>query len=262
MLLSNTNCLTLRFCIFMVELSRQTLFLCSLVLIYIFLNTCRRLLVATAPSLISENKLTQNGYGFLSSLSSVEFGVCRFLAYQVLDHVPIDKYMCFFSVLSCVVCGVMSIVSPDNLPVDPQLFYCVCFGILFICLGLPFPCSSMVVRQYIAPTCGIFNILLWYSDRNFIWSLIAISSCVGSIVATNLAYFVPNRSRFFQLVVQFGLGCTVFFYVFFPATRYQKEEKEAKETQASSLSRTREFLCILFCILTYFFVFSALFAEK
>ena len=137
----------------MVELSRQTLFLCSLVLIYIFLNTCRRLLVATAPSLISENKLTQNGYGFLSSLSSVEFGVCRFLAYQVLDHVPIDKYMCFFSILTCILCGVMSVISPENLQVDPQLFYCVCFGILFICLGLPFPCSSMVVRQYIAPNC-------------------------------------------------------------------------------------------------------------
>ena len=96
--------------------------------------------------------------------------------------------------------------------------------------------------------------------------MIAISSCVGSIVATNLAYFVPNRSRFFQLVVQFGIGCTVCFYVFFPTARYQKEEKAAKQSQLQSqprsLSRTREFLCILFCIITYFLVPPAGFAEK
>lgn len=152
----------IRFCIQMVELSRQSIFLCSLVLIYIFLNTCRRLLVATAPSLISENKLTQNGYGFLSSLSSAEFGVCRFLAYQVLDHVPIDKYMCFFSVLTCILCGMMSIISPEKLSMDPQLFYGICFSVLFICLGLPFPCSSMIVRQYIAPSCGFFFCFLFF----------------------------------------------------------------------------------------------------
>ena len=137
----------------------QFLFLCSLVAVYIFFNTCRRLLVAIAPALIQENKLTQHSYGFLSSLSSIIFGICRFVAYQVLDWVPIDKYLSIFSIATCCICGMMSILSPEALHVNASTFYGVCFVLLFISVGLPFPCSSMLVREYISPSCtfGILN---------------------------------------------------------------------------------------------------------
>lgn len=94
----------------------------------------------------------------------------------------------------------------------------------------------------------------WTLGRNFIWSLIAISSCIGSIVAFNLAYFVPNRSQLFQLVVQCGVSCTICFYIFFPTSKVEKESKTGNQSKQQTLSKHREFFCIALCVAVYFLV--------
>ena len=59
---------------------KPLLFIFSLLLLYVFLNGCRRLLVATGPYYISHGVLDHENYGLISSVSSIAFGLCRFLS--------------------------------------------------------------------------------------------------------------------------------------------------------------------------------------
>lgn len=123
-------------------------FIVSLLALYLFLNACRRMLVACAPTLLHKDVFSQTTYGFMSSLTSILFGIVRFGAYYLLERFPLDKYVCFTCIVTCSVCAAMSLFSTDS-----SSFYMIGFALVSISIALPFPCSSAVIQHSIDPSC-------------------------------------------------------------------------------------------------------------
>ena len=143
------------FFIFVMNLAlTQLSFICALLALYLFFNSGRRLLVASVPTLLHSGMLTQDVYGFTSSVSSICFGIFRFLAYYLMEWFPIDKYVTIASISVCCICIVMSIVQYNN-----SSLLAMGFILLNITLGLPFPCSSIVIQKYIEPHCTLIHSL-------------------------------------------------------------------------------------------------------
>lgn len=136
--------------------SSQLLFVVSLLALYLYMNTGRRLLVSTAPLFLASGQLSQDGYGFLSSLTTLLFGVSRFLSYPLLEYFSPDKYVMFFVIISSSVCVAMTLLDPEKLHISSSVFLTLGFSLLFISLGFPFPCSSLIVRNYLAPSCSFY----------------------------------------------------------------------------------------------------------
>lgn len=132
----------------MVGESSRLIFLVSLIALYFYFNTCRRLLVSTAPSFISSKLLSEELYGILSSTTSIIFGLCRFVAYLLLEKCPIDSYVSILTIASCCICGVLSL-SANSLSADnSSIILGSCFILLFLTVGLAFPSSSILIRRY------------------------------------------------------------------------------------------------------------------
>lgn len=129
------------------------LFIFSLLVLYVFLNGCRRLLVATGPYYISQGMLDHEKYGFISSVTSITFGMCRFLSFHLMDWFPLDKVMMILSLIASSICVLMTILKPETLGIKVPSFLLFGYVSLSISLGLPFPCSSAVVRRFIPPSC-------------------------------------------------------------------------------------------------------------
>ena len=133
---------------------KPLLFISSLLLLYVFLNGCRRLLVATGPYYISQGMLDHESYGFISSVSSIAFGLCRFLSFYLLDWFPLDKVVMILSLCASCVCVLMTLLKPETMGIKESSFLLFGFVSLSISLGLPFPCSSAVVRRFIPLSCS------------------------------------------------------------------------------------------------------------
>ena len=88
------------------------------------------------------------------------------------------------------------------------------------------------------------------------WSLLAISSCFGSILATSLSYYLESPSAVYRFFARFGLGATVLFFIFFPEedpkTSASKESADAQS--APRYSRCRELFIIALCVVSHFMV--------
>lgn len=138
---------------------KPLLFVFSLLLLYVFLNGCRRLLVATGPYYISHGVLDHENYGLISSVSSIAFGLCRFLSFQLMDWVPLDKMVMILSLCVSSICALMTLLKPEAMGMKVSSFLLFGYASLSITLGLPFPCSSMVVRRFIPSSCS--NSVRW-----------------------------------------------------------------------------------------------------
>ena len=134
----------------MSEKTSQYIFLVSLIALFFYFNTCRRLLVSTAPVFLSKKLISEEFYGFLSSTTSILFGVCRFVAYSLLDWFSVDSYVTILTIGSCCVCMMLSFFSKSLDGDHAFIVLGICFILLFIFVGLPFPSSSIIIRRYFA----------------------------------------------------------------------------------------------------------------
>lgn len=132
----------------MTSQSNSVIFLISLVALYFYLNTCRRLLVSTSPVFLSRNVLSEEFYGVLSSTTSILFGICRFVAYSLLDIFSVDSYVTVLTICSCCICIFFTFVLKDLTVDSISILLGAGFVLLFICVGLPFPSSSVIIRKY------------------------------------------------------------------------------------------------------------------
>ena len=142
--------------IVMSERASRLIFLLSLNLLFFYYNTCRRLLVSTAPTFLSQKVISEEFYGFLSSTTSILFGICRFVAYSLLDRFPVDKYVMVLTVISICVCMVLSITVKSLTTEFASQVLGTGFILLFLSVGLPFPSSSVIIRRYFSGK-GIFS---------------------------------------------------------------------------------------------------------
>ena len=132
----------------MSDQSNKYIFLLALIALYFYFNTCRRLLVSTAPVFLSSKLISEEYYGFLSSVTSVLFGICRFIAYTLLDWFSVDSYVTIFTVISSCVCMLLSLFVKSMDANYASLILGSGFILLFLSVGLPFPSSSLIIRSY------------------------------------------------------------------------------------------------------------------
>ena len=123
-------------------------FIVSLLALFLFFNACRRMLVACAPLLLQKSVFSQTTYGFMSSLTSILFGVVRFGAFFLMERFPLDTYVCVTSIIACSMCAAICLFSSDS-----SSFYMIGFALLSLSIALPFPCSSSVIQHSIDPSC-------------------------------------------------------------------------------------------------------------
>ena len=186
-------------------------------------------------------------------MPSILFGICRFVAYSLLDWFSVDLFVTFLTIGSCCVCLFMSLFLKSDVHESMFLFLGGSFLLLFLFVGLSFPSSSMIIRNYFSGK-GMFIQFGCCIERNFVWSLLSISSCIGSIIAGTLCYFVKEPSKVFSYVTRFGISCVILFYVFFPTKKIYSEEKKDSDTKSSSLSKKQEYICLVLCFIAYFLV--------
>lgn len=134
----------------MSEKTKQSIFLVSLIALFFYFNTCRRLLVSTAPFFLSKKLISEEFYGFLSSTTSILFGLCRFIAYSLLEWFSVDGYVTILTIGSCCICMVLSFLVKSLDGDHASIVLGICFILLFIFVGLPFPSSSVIIRSYFA----------------------------------------------------------------------------------------------------------------
>ncbi|KAK8793237.1 hypothetical protein WA588_006204 [Blastocystis sp. NMH] len=153
-----------------------------------------------------------------------------------MERFPLDTYVCVTSIIACSVCAAMCLFSSDS-----SSFYMIGFALLSMSIALPFPCSSSVIQHSIDP-----------SYQSLLFSLLAVTSNLGSVASTQLMYSFQSPSHVFGLLAQFGAACAMAFYVFYP-----EESKEKKEESKSvSLSpRKNETLRLSLCFLAQFLVY-------
>ena len=161
-------------------------FIVSLLALFLFFNACRRMLVACAPTLLQNGVFSQTTYGFLSSLTSILFGVVRFGAYYLVERFPLDRYVCLTSVIACSVCAAMCLFSTDS-----SSFYVTWFPLLSISIALPFPCSSAVVQHSIDPSCIRIHPFIPRPESPRFPSRSDVQSGLSCLHPTHVLYQVP-----------------------------------------------------------------------
>ena len=188
-------------------------FIVSLLALFLFFNACRRMLVACAPLLLQKSVFSQTTYGFMSSLTSILFGVVRFGAFFLMERFPLDTYVCVTSIIAFSV----------FLFRDPTLH-----------------------RSELYPPFGPS-----FLDQSLLFSLLAVTSNLGSVASTQLMYSFQSPSHVFGLLAQFGAACAMAFYVFYP----EESKKQKEESKSVSLSpRRNETLRLSLCFLAQFLV--------
>lgn len=135
--------------------SSQLIFLVSLIALYFYFNACRRLLVSTSPVLLSEKLISEEWYGFLSSATSILFGICRFLGYSLLDWFSVDWFVTLLTIGSCCICLFMSLFLKSVVRDSISVFLGGGFLLLFLFVGLSFPSSSVIIRSFFSGK-GVF----------------------------------------------------------------------------------------------------------
>lgn len=242
----------------------QLIFISILLLLYLFFNSCRRLFVSAAPLLLQDGLLNRSQYGYISSISSILFGITRFSAFYLMEWFSMDIYVTVVSTIICCICVVLSIFPSIQLPVSTNVLLSMSFILLQAALGLPFSCSSVVIRTYIDPKCRSLLFLHHIVDHSLLWSILAVTSNIGSIVSNSLMYHMKSLPAVAGLLTRFGMACIVGFYVAFPTTKNKtsQETKEEKEENSfstpSSTDSTKtwkkELLCLTLCYITQFLV--------
>ena len=139
---------------FIIMQANQLVFILALLLLYLFFNACRRLFVSAAPLLLHEGLLDGTQYGFISSISSMLFGITRFCAFYLMEWFSMDIYVSAISTLICCLCIVLGVYPSLHLPIRDNTLLTAVFVLLQASLGLPFACSSVVIRTYIHPKCN------------------------------------------------------------------------------------------------------------
>lgn len=178
----------------------QLSFICALLALYLFFNSCRRLLVACAPSLLHSGVLTQDLYGFTSSASSICFGIFRFIAFYLMEWFPIDKYVSIVSISVCCICIMMSIVQYDNASILVTGFI-----LLNVTLGLPFPCSSIVIQKFIEPHCSDYPNLSFRSRSSLVPPGSDVQSWCRYIYFPRLLYSVNSKGFYYSCQIWYGM---------------------------------------------------------
>ncbi|KNB41853.1 hypothetical protein JH06_5475 [Blastocystis sp. subtype 4] len=156
-----------------------------------------------------------------------------------MDWFPIDKYVSIASVSVCCVCIMMSIMQYDN-----SSLLALGFILLDVTLGLPFPCSSIVIQKFIEP-----------HYQSLLWSLLALTSNLGAVISTSLVYYIRSIPKVFSILAKFGMGCTVVFYVFFPQTEHSKLDNAKKTNQSVGQPVARELFCLILSFIAQFLIY-------
>lgn len=129
------------------------------------------------------------GLLLLFPLFALEF--FRFLAYYLMDWFPIDKYVSIASVSVCCVCIMMSIMQYDN-----SSLLALGFILLDVTLGLPFPCSSIVIQKFIEPHCSDIRTLSTRSKPSLVPSSAYIEFRSSYFYFTGLLYPIDPKRYF------------------------------------------------------------------
>lgn len=90
-----------------------------------------------------------------------------------------------------------------------------------------------------------------FLDQSLLFSLLAVTSNLGSVASTQLMYSFQSPSRVFGLLAQFGAACAMAFYVFYPE---ESKEKKEESKSVSSSPRKNETLRLFLCFLAQFLV--------
>ena len=244
--------------------TNQLVFIFTLLLLYLFFNACRRLFVSAAPLLLQDGLLDKSQYGFISSVSSILFGIARFSAFYLMEWFSMDMYVTVVSTIVCCLCVVLSVFPSIQFPVSTNVLLSASFIMLQAALGLPFACSSVVIRTYIDPKCKSLFFIHHVVDHSLLWSILAVTSNIGSIVSTSLMYHMKSLSTVASLLTRFGMACVVGFYVTFPTTKNESSQ-ETKDEKAENSSSTpsstdstkawkTELFCLTLCYITQFLV--------
>ena len=111
-------------------------------------------------------------------------------------------------------------------------------------------------------------------DHSLLWSILAVTSNIGSIASTSLMYHTKSLTTVASLLARFGMACVVGFYTFFPTTKNEEMEQTKSEDASSRDSRDsgdsdksdksdksspsipwkRELICLVLCYITQFLV--------
>ena len=92
------------------------------------------------------------------------------------------------------------------------------------------------------------------------WSLIAVCSCAGTILATTLSYALETPSRVYTVMARFGFGAALLFFVFFPTESSEESTStsSSKSVPIPSRSKHREFILLSLCLGSHFLVLALL----
>lgn len=100
-------------------------------------------------------------------------------------------------------------------------------------------------------------------DHSLLWSILAVTSNIGSIASTSLMYHTKSLTTVASLLARFGMACVVGFYVFFPTTKNEEMEQKSEDASSgdsscdkssSSTPWKRELICLILCYITQFLV--------
>lgn len=92
------------------------------------------------------------------------------------------------------------------------------------------------------------------------WSLIAVCSCAGTILATTLSYALETPSRVYTVMARFGFGAALLFFVFFPTESSEESTStsSSKSVPIPSRSKHSEFILLSLCLGSHFLVLALL----
>ena len=139
---------------------------------------------------------------------------------------------------------------------DVSLFFRF-FFLLYdrVCSAQHVYCSSISVFLFRDPTLHRSELYPPFGpsflDQSLLFSLLAVTSNLGSVASTQLMYSFQSPSHVFGLLAQFGAACAMAFYVFYP--KESKKQKEESKSVSSS-PRKNETLRLSLCFLAQFLV--------
>ena len=92
------------------------------------------------------------------------------------------------------------------------------------------------------------------------WSLLAVCSCAGTILATTLSYALETPSRVYTVMARFGFGAALLFFVFFPTESSEESTStsSSKSVPIPSRSKHSEFILLSLCLGSHFLVLALL----
>ena len=139
---------------------------------------------------------------------------------------------------------------------DVSLFFRF-FFLLYdrVCSAQHVHCSSLSVFLFRDPTLHRSKLYPPFGpsflDQSLLFSLLAVTSNLGSVASTQLMYSFQSPSRVFGLLAQFGAACAMAFYVFYPE---ESKKKKEESKSVSSSPRKNETLRLSLCFLAQFLV--------